>query len=207
MKKLLLSALCFFSLQMFAQVEIELLKPDTTGGQPLMKVLKERKSARTFDSKELSLQQLSNLIWAANGINRSNGKRTAPTAVNWQEIEVFVSLKQGIYYYNATKHKLLQVNVGDFRKEMGKQKFVGDAPVVMVFVANYASMKGASEKDKEFYSATDVGNVSQNVYLFCASEGLNTVVLGMVDKENVAKLLKLPAEQKVLLTQPVGFPK
>jgi len=106
-----------------------------------------------------------------------------------------------------TKHKLLQVNVGDFRKEMGKQKFVGDAPVIMVFVANYASMKGASEKDKEFYSATDVGNVSQNVYLFCASEGLNTVVLGMVDKENVAKLLKLPAEQKVLLTQPVGFPK
>lgn len=200
----------FFSqISIFAQTNIDLPKPKTTGGMPLMEALSKRQSLRDFDSKkELGLQMLSDLLWAANGINRpESGKRTAPTAVNWQQIEIFVALKSGVYFYNHKTHGLELVENGDFRKDMGKQGFVGDASVVLIFVSNHDKMEGANEKALEFYSNTDCGNVSQNVYLFCASEGLATVVLGMIDREKITKILKLKNTQKIILTQPVGYSK
>ncbi len=204
-----LSVLFLFSVSIIAQTNIKLPKPKMDGGMPLMEALSKRQSLRNFDStKELSLQMLSNLLWAADGINRAEtGKRTAPSAVNWQHIEIYVSLKSGIYFFNHLSNELEMILVGDYRKDMGKQSFVADAPLVIVFVSNHDKMEGASEKAMEFYGATDCGNVSQNVYLFCTSESLSTVVIGMIDREKISKLLNLKDAQKVILCQPVGYPK
>ncbi len=206
---LLILVLTFIPFVVDSQTNIKLPKPKTDGGMPLMEALSKRQSLRNFDStKSMSLETLSNLLWAANGINRpESGKRTAPSAVNWQEIEIFVALKSGIYFFNHKTNELEVISQGDYRKDMGKQNFVGDASVVLIFVSNHDKMEGASEKAMEFYGATDCGNVSQNVYLFCASENLATVVLGMIDREKISKLLKLKDSQKVILTQPVGYSK
>lgn len=209
--KLFAFCIIFFQCLTFlnAQTNIDLPKPKTTGGMPLMEALSKRQSLRDFDSKkELSLQMLSDLLWAANGINRpESGKRTAPSAVNWQQIEIFVALKSGVYFFNHKTQGLELIESGDFRKDMGKQNFVGDASAVLIFVSNHDKMDSANEKALEFYSNTDCGNVSQNVYLFCASENLATVVLGMIDRDKITKILKLKETQKIILTQPVGYSK
>jgi SagB-type dehydrogenase family enzyme len=186
---------------------IELPKPKMEGGKPLMEVLKERKTAREFSSEKLPLQVLSNLLWAADGINRPDGKRTAPTAMNKQEIDVYVAMADGLYLYDAKENKLVGVLAGDIREATGKQPFVKDAPVNLIFVADFAKMGTMSEDQKVFYSATDTGYISQNVYLFCASEGLATVVRGMVDKPALAATMKLRSDQKIILAQTVGYPK
>lgn len=172
-----------------------------------MQTLNERKTSRNFiPGKDLSLQQLSDLLWATYGINRENGKRTAPSAMNWQETEIYVCTKDACYLYEAVSHSLASVVSGDFRKNMGEQKFVGDASVVLVFVANEDKMSAMSTKEeKEFYSTIDVGYISQNVYLFAASENLGIVALGWIKREEIASVLKLKKEQKVILTQCVGY--
>ena len=182
--------------------------PQMDKGRPLMQVLKDRQSRRDISpDKKLSLQELSNLLWAACGINRpDSGKRTAPTASNRQEIDVYVANAEGVFLYDVKGHKLEPVLQEDVRKAVGKQVFVQTAPVVLVFVVDEARMGQRSESDKVFYGATDTGFVSQNVYLYCASEGLATVVIGMVDKPALAAAMKLRPEQKVVLTQPVGYP-
>jgi len=190
---------------------IQLPPPQTDGGVPLMQALKARRSERTFSSERLPDQVLSNLLWAACGVNRPDGRLTAPTAVNWQEIDVYVVLPEGAYLYDAKGHSLQPVVEGDIRDKTGTQAFVKEAPVNLVFVADYAKMTGrrgpASDADKAFYSATDTGFISQNVYLFCASEGLATVVRGLVDRPALAEALKLRPEQKIILAQTVGYPK
>jgi len=186
---------------------ISLPKPQTSGGKPLMETLSLRKSAREFSSEELPLQTLSNLLWAAFGINRpESGKRTAPSAVNWQEIDIYVATSSGVYLYDAKTNQLKPVVSGDQRSAFGRQSFVRTAPVVLAYVADFSRMGKASPGDKEFYSAVDTGFISQNVYLFCASAGLNTVVLGIVDRNTLATTLGLKPEQKIILTQPVGYP-
>ena len=189
-----------------APKNIELPKPQMEGGKPLMAALKERKTSREFSGEKLPMQVLSNMLWAANGINRPDGKRTAPTAMNKQEIDVYVALEQGLFIYNAKANVLIGVLAEDVRAATGKQPFVKDAPVNLVFVADYAKMTGYDE-EKDFYAATDTGYVSQNVYLFCASEGLATVARGYVDKPACAAAMKLRADQKVILAQTVGYPK
>ncbi|MGC9066328.1 MAG: nitroreductase family protein [Candidatus Ratteibacteria bacterium] len=187
---------------------VNLPKPQMTGGKPLMEALSARKSMREFSSNELSNQTISNLLWAASGINRSqSGKRTAPSASNWQEIDIYVATPKAVYVYDAKMNVLKPVISGDFRVNFGRQAFVKTAPLVLAYVADYSKMGRASQSDKDFYSAVDTGFISQNVYLFCASEGLNTVVLGIVDRDNLAKILNLKDEQKIILTQPVGYPK
>lgn len=187
---------------------IVLPQPRTDGGKPLMQALKERKSTRAFSSEPLPMQVLGDLLWAACGVNRpETGHRTAPTARNMQEIDVYVALQQGVYLYDAKTHTLQPVLAKDIRAETGPQPFVKDAPVNLVFVADYAKMGNASEKDKEFYSATDTGFISQNVYLYCASEGLATVVRGMVNRAALAETMKLRPTQKIILAQTVGYPK
>ncbi|OGX18332.1 MAG: nitroreductase [Omnitrophica WOR_2 bacterium RBG_13_44_8b] len=180
--------------------------PQTQGGKPLMEVLSQRKSVREFSSKEIPLQVLSDLLWAACGINRpDSGKRTAPTARNMQEIDVYVAKADGLYLYDAKENTLLPIIAGDLRALTGKQEFVSQAPINLIYVGDFSKMKGETS-DMEFYSAVDTGYISENVYLYCASEGLATVVRGLVDKTALAKAMKLRPEQKIILAQTVGYP-
>jgi SagB-type dehydrogenase family enzyme len=187
---------------------IELLEPKTTGGMPLMEALENRQSGREYSEKMLPQQVMSNLLWAAFGINRpEEGKRTAPSAMNRQEIDIYVALKEGLFLYDAEKHVLKPVLSDDIRALTGKQDFVSVAPVNLVYVADYSRMGDASDEVKVMYSAANAGFISENVYLFCASEGLVTVVRGYVDKEELGKAMKLVPEQHVVFAQTVGYPK
>jgi SagB-type dehydrogenase family enzyme len=204
----ILIILIAFSCPSFSQKQdtIKLLAPNTTGGKPLMQVLKERKTNRDIKEGELTNQQLSDLLWAACGVNRPDGRRTAPTAMNDQEIDVYVALKKGLYLYEAKQHILIPILAEDVRGKMGKQKFTGDAAAMLIYVADYKKMGDASDADKDFYSATDAGYVSQNVYLYCASVNLATVVLGWIDRDEISKTLNLRKDQKIILSQCVGIP-
>ncbi len=187
---------------------VDLPEPQKEGGRPLMEVLNDRISSREYSSEPLPLQVLSDMLWAAFGITRpESGKRTAPSAVNWQEIDIYVSLKGGLYLYNPAGHRLEPVLKEDIRSATGSQDFCADAPVNLVFVADFSRMGGAGEERKIFYSAADTGFISQNVYLYCASKGLATVVRGMVDKEALAKKMNLKPDQRVIFAQTVGYPK
>jgi len=186
--------------------DITLPAPQQQGGMPLMQALKERKSTREYSIKKLSPQVLSNLLWAAFGISRTDGRRTAPSARNFQETDIYTVMQEGVYRYDAKENMLKLVAAGDYRKKTGAQAFVATAPLNLVYVADYSKMKG-SKADQELYSSADVGFISQNVYLFCASEGLATVVRGWVNRDECAKVLKLGGKNKIVLTQTVGYPK
>lgn len=186
---------------------VDLPAPQTDGGKPLMQALKERKSSRTYSAAKLPPQVLSNLLWAANGVNRPDGKRTAPSAMNSQEIDIYVATADGVYLYEAKAHRLAAQSPDDLRAATGTQGFVKDAAVNLVLVADFAKMTSGSAEDRTLYSAIDAGFVSQNIYLFCASQGLATVVRGSVDRAALAKALHLRPEQKILLAQTVGYPK
>jgi len=187
---------------------IQLPPPQTEIGKPLMQALKLRQSSRSYDSKPLPLQELSNLLWAADGINRpESGKRTAPSAMNWQEIDIYVMIQNGTYTYDAKSNSLLLVAKKDLREATGKQNFVKEAPLNLVYIANEKRITRANEEDKIRWSSAAVGFIAQNVYLYCASQGLASVVRGMVDRETLTKELKLRPEQKIILAQTVGYPK
>jgi SagB-type dehydrogenase family enzyme len=187
---------------------ISLIKPQMDGGRLLMHVLKERKTSRDFSNKKLPIRVLSNLLWAACGINRhGEGKRTAPTIMNWQEIDVYVATAQGLYIYDPHQHRLEPVLAQDIRALTGTQPFVTDAPVNLIYVADLARMGSTPPASKDFYSAVDTGFISQNVNLYCASEGLATVVRGWIDREKLAQVMKLRPEQIIMLAQTVGYPR
>jgi SagB-type dehydrogenase family enzyme len=187
---------------------IQLPKPQIDGGKPLMQVLKERKSAREFSSERIPLQVLSNLLWAASGVNRpESGRRTAPTAANWQEIDIYVAMAEGLYLYDAKPHLLKPVLAEDIRALAGRQAFVKDAPLNLIFVADFSRISRGTHEEKEFFSAADTGFIAQNVYLFCASEGLATVVRANIDRETLGKTMKLGPNQRITLSQTVGYPK
>lgn len=185
---------------------IRLPPPETAGGMPLMQALKERHSAREFGSKPLPPQLLSNLLWAAGGVNRPSGQRTAPSARDWREIDVLAITADGAYRYDAPTHALVKVAAGDLRSLTGTQGFVAGAPLNLVYVADLDRMSGADTENKLFYSATDAGFMAQNVYLYCASIGLAVVVRGLVDRDALAAALGLGAHQRVILAQTVGYP-
>ncbi|HUW05332.1 MAG TPA: SagB/ThcOx family dehydrogenase [Williamwhitmania sp.] len=201
-------------LQIFATIgfsqDMDTLKlptPQTSGGRPLMDILKERKTTRTFSNRELSMQELANLLWAGAGISRpESGKRTAPSANNWQEVEIYVSLKSGVYRYDALQNSLIPVLAEDIRSKTGQQDFVGGAPVNLIYVADYSKMANRPEEMKFFYSGADTGFISENIYLYCASAGLATVVRGMVNREELKTVLKLSPEKNVVFAQTVGYP-
>ena len=185
---------------------VPLPKPQVDGGRPLMRVLKDRSSTRSFGPEKLSVQVLSNLLWAAFGINRPDtGKRTAPTAVNRQEIDIYVATADGLYLYEAKRQALKLLLSGDIRALTGRQDFVKEAPVNLIYVADFSRMGTAPKEDKEIYSAADTGFISQNVYLYCASERLATVVRGSIDKQALAKAMNLRPYQKIILAQSVGY--
>lgn len=186
---------------------MKLPPPEMTGGMPLMQALKARHSTREFGSQPLPLQVLSNLLWAANGVNRvDTGQRTAPTAHDWREIDVYVLTADGGYHFDPPTHTLKQIVARDVRGLTGVQDFVAAAPLNLVYVADFERMSGAGAEDRAFYSATDTGFVAQNVYLYCASEGLAVVVRGLIEREPLAAALGLGRHQHIMLAQSVGYP-
>jgi len=205
---LLLAAIAF-SLGSTAQdlKPAKLPPPQTDGGRPLLQALKDRKSTREFGPGTLSPQTLSNLLWAAFGINRPDGHRTAPSAMNWQEVSIYVATPEGVYIYDAKTSALSPVLAGDFRADTGPQSFVKDAAVNLVYVSDLSETDRAASSEAQTFTAADVGFIGQNVYLYCASEGLATVVRGSIDKPALAKVLKLQPNQKIILAQSVGYPK
>jgi SagB-type dehydrogenase family enzyme len=158
--------------------------------------------------EKLPLPVLSNMLWAAFGINRpETGRRTAPTAMNWQEIDIYVTTADGLYLYEAKEHKLIPILQEDIRAKAGKQEFVAEAPVNLVYVADYAKMDTSTSDANDLFANVATGAIAQNVYLFCASEGLATVVRAWIDKPALKEAMKLRSDQKIILSQTVGYPK
>lgn len=190
-----------------AGVPIPLPPPTVEGGKPLMEALKARKTSRDFSDDTLDRQTLGDLLWAAWGINRKDlGKRTAPSAMNWQELEVYVALEQGLFVYDGTAHALVPRVDRDIRAQTGKQPFVGFAPVNLVYVSDLSKMKDAPEDKKRMYAGAHAGFAAQNVYLFCASEGLATVIRAYLDPAGLAEAMELGEDQFISLAQTVGRP-
>lgn len=187
--------------------DISLPPPRTAGGMPLLNALADRQSARAFSPRQLPEQLLADLLWAAFGINRpDSGRRTAPSARNWQEIEIYVVMADAAYLYDPQANRLRLVVPGDLRALTGRQEFVAGAALNLVYVADLDKMGQATEADKALYAAADTGFIGQNVYLFCASEGLATVIRGLVDRDTLAAALRLPEHKRIILAQSVGFP-
>lgn len=186
---------------------ISLPKPRQSGGAPLLEALRMRRSSREFDNRELDLDVLSDLLWAAFGVNRPDGHRTAPSARNWQEIDIYAALKDGLYLLDPTNWTLKRISAEDIRAATGMQDFVATAPLNLVYVADLSRTDSQDRQEQRFYSALDAGFISQNVYLFCASQGLATVVRGLVDRRALAKLMGLRLQQRVIVAQTVGHPR
>lgn len=187
---------------------IKLNTPDKTRGSATMKALSDRHSDREYDSRQLSLQDLSDLLWAANGVNRADGKRTAPTAMNRQEIDVYVIRQDGAYLYDAQAHALNPIVKGDFRGLIaGSQDFAKTAPISLLMVINLKKLGDPASEQTKLMGAVDAGNVSQNINIFCSAVGLATVPRATMDKAKLKETLKLDDAQLPIMNNPVGYPK
>lgn len=179
---------------------IKLLAPDTLGGKPLMQTITHRKSDRQFDSRNISLKHLSEILWVTNGVNRANGKRTVPSAMGLYPLQTYAVLPNGIYFYNPLKHQLEPVVKGDFRSIAGRQTYVDTAPLNILLIA-----KGKTATDNFSAAMLDSGYCGQNVYLYCASEGLKCVVRAGAKEAELLKAMNLEANYKFILAVTVGY--
>ena len=187
---------------------LKLLSPETDKGRPLMKVLNERQSERKFSDKVLSLQELSNLLWAADGITRKDGRRTAPSFRNVQEFDIYNIMQDGIYLYEQKSNQLTLIGEGDYRKNAGLDAYVATAPVNLIYVADLSKINWTTDETaKMLIASLDAGFIAQNVALFCTSEGLISVPRHSIDKDSLSKVLKLRPEQRIILGTTVGYPK
>lgn len=208
MKTVLLAftALILTSMAM-GQNSIELPAPVKTGGMPLMEALSKRATDRLMDpARSLDEQQLSNLLWAAWGINRPDGRRMAPSALNRQEIDIYLIGRRDAYRYDAAEHELVGVAEGDFRRDVNSQDYTKTCDWILVYVADYSKMAGGSDSDRAVTAGIDAGLIAQNVYLYGASEGLAVVVHMSINRDVIARALKLGASQHIVLAQSVGLP-
>lgn len=205
MNKFLVASIALTSIT--AVADIQLPKPVTTGGMPLMNALSARRTGREFSDRALNEHTLSSLLWAANGINRpADGRRTAPTGRNVQDIDVYVILPDAVYQYDAAGNRLVTVNPGDHRRAAGMQDFAQNAKVNLVYVHDRERAMKTPEADVMRYAGIHAGAIMQNVYLFCAKEGLVTVARGYLDYDALSKALKLGPSKRVILAQTVGYP-
>lgn len=196
MKKLFLFSLAFIlTVPAMSQTKTPLPAPHKTGGMPLMEALSKRSTNRSLDpAKSLTQQQLSDLLWAAWGINRPDGRRTAPSAMNRQGIDLYLVGRKAVYHYDAQDHSLVLVAEGDFRSTVNSQDYMKGADYSIIFVAE----AGTPE--------VDAGYISQNIYLYCASAGLAGVTHSTLNRPELAQLLKLPDSKRVILGHTVGCP-
>jgi SagB-type dehydrogenase family enzyme len=206
MKTLL--TLVIMAASIFASAQnIALPEPQKTGGKPLMEALNDRHSTRDFSERELDMQTLSNLLWAGFGYNRpEERKRTAPTSRNYQEMEIYVSIPSGLYLYDAWENTLLRVLDRDIRASTGLQDFVAKAPLNLIYVANQEKVQDPHGERQLRASHTNSGFIAQNVYLYCASAGLVSVVRAWFDEEDLHKAMSLGEHMKIILTQTIGYP-
>ena len=190
-----------------ASTDIVLPEPEKTGGLGLMDALRGRHSHRQFKSEPLGQQMLGNLLWAACGINRQQeGGRTVPSAMNAQEVDLYLAQAQGLYVYDGRRHALRLVVARDVRTVTGYQDFVDAAPLDLVYVADHVRMGLIPASKRSLYAAVSVGAMAQNVALYCASAGLSNVVRGWFDRQALAKAMGLGPDQEIVLTQTAGFP-
>lgn len=189
-----------------APAVITLAPPDRQGGLPLMAALAKRQSLREYKTDPLPLTVLSNLLWAAGGVNRDDGGRTVPSALNAHEIDIFVALPDGAYRYDPARHELQLAAGTDLRRVTGYQDFVDNAPLDLVYVANHRRMGLVPVGQREAYAHVTAGAMAQNVYLCAASSGLGTVIRAWIDRAAIADALGLTHDQQVLLSQTVGYP-
>jgi SagB-type dehydrogenase family enzyme len=186
---------------------VKLPKPRTRGGLPLMQALAGRESHRDFAPDALPRPELSDLLWAAAGINRAGlGGRTAPSAMNAQEIDLYVALPDGLYAYDPKAHALTLAVASDVRRVTGYQDFVDTAPLDLVYVADHARQKLVPAAQRQGFAYAAAGAMAQNVYLYCASAGLATVIRGWLDARSLGQAMGLGPDQQVLLAQTVGMP-
>ena len=208
MKNLFISLICLFCSGILSGqnlTPIALLPPDTGRGLPVMKALALRASPSAFDSAALSLRDLSDLMWAANGVNRPNGKRTAPSAMNSQDIDVYAVMKEGIYLYNAQKHLLEPVAAGDYRSYVAdRQENFKNAPIFCVLVSDISRFKTGEESQKMTWAYEDAGIVSQNICIFCAGVGLKSRTRAWMNSDKLKEVMKLTPSQHLILNNPVG---
>lgn len=188
---------------------IKLPPPQMEGGKPLMQALKLRQSTRGGYGPDvpLSMQVISNLLWAADGVNRPPNHRTSPSAADWQNIDIYVTTAAGLFLYDPIKHELKVLGKEDVRAVAGQQDFVKTAPLNLIYVADMARAAFGGKRMPEVeqtWSFANVGFIAQNVYLFCASENLACIVRAMVDQAAITKTLKLRPDQKVILAQTVA---
>lgn len=187
---------------------VQLPPPRLDRGLPLMRALQERRTIREYSPKPLPLLVLSELLWAGCGVNRpESGHRTAPTAMNSQEIDIYVATAEALYLYEAKSHQLKPILAEDIRLQTGGQDFVKQAPLALIFVADLSRMVKAEPSQRERYAGIDTGYVSQNIYLYCAAEGLATVVHEVTDRKILAEKMRLRPDQRIVLAQSVGYPK
>ena len=183
----------------------DLPPPRSTGGQPLTEALKLRRSTREYSDRPLPTQVLSDLLWAAFGVNRPSGDRTAPYWRHVMVMDIYVAMADGVWLYEPKAHTLLPHLKDDIRAQTGLQDFVATAPLNLVYVAHGERMTDISSEERRLYASVDTGFIGQNVYLFCASEGLATVFRGAVDYPKLARTLQLPDQQFVTFAQTVGY--
>ena len=207
-KSILTICLSIATVCVMAQNVVKLPEPDKNVSMTLYQALQQRKSVREYSSKDIDDMKLSQLLWAAVGINRPDGHLTAPTAVNAQDITVYVCRKDGAYLYVAKDNALQKVSDKDLRKEVASaQQFAAEAPISLVIVTDNAKFRGGSTNGPTISGAIDAGYVSQNIDLACEALGLVTVPRATMDKDALKKELKLTDAQNPILNHPVGYKK
>ena len=203
--KLNVFLVAFFAAVLIGEAaNFQLPQPGPGGDMTLTQALKNRRTVREYELRELNQSELASLLWAACGVNRADGRRTAPTGRNVQDIDVYVMLPTGVYRYLAQQNQLELVNAGDHRAAAGKQAFAVTAPVNLFYVQDLARAMNADEKNTARHGGIHAGAIMQNVYLFCAANGFGTVARDMLDREKLAAVLKLDSTQQIILGQSVG---
>lgn len=203
--KLNVFLVAFFAAVLIGEAaNFQLPQPGLGGDMTLTQALKNRRTVREYELRELNQSELASLLWAACGVNRADGRRTAPTGRNVQDIDVYVMLPTGVYRYLAQQNQLELVNAGDHRAAAGKQAFAVTAPVNLFYVQDLARAMNADEKNTARHGGIHAGAIMQNVYLFCAANGFGTVARDMLDREKLAAVLKLDSTQQIILGQSVG---
>ena len=201
------SAMAAMPAAAFAQDARALPAPRKEAGRPLMQALQARRSIREYSQRPLSAQVLADLLWAAYGVNRPSGDRTAPYWRHIMVIDVYAAMADGVWLYDPQQH-VLRLHLGaDLRAQTGVQDFVATAPLNLVYVVHGERMKDISPEERRLYGSVDAAFAGANVYLYCASEGLATVFRGAVDYEKLARAMRLPHDQFVAFAQTVGHPR
>jgi nitroreductase len=203
---LFFTAFVFWGHLLVAQSVDTLYLPDPVkqGGKPLMNALNDRHSTRSYLDKELTMQQMADMLWAANGINRPDGRRTAPSARNKQEIDIYITLAHGIFLYDAVKNALICISGDDIREKTGGQPWVKVAAVNILFVCDKSRAASQDQTGVMVNAGFTAGACAQNVYLYCASEGLGSVVRGSFNADELRGMLKLADQQVIIMAQTVG---